>query len=378
MEYMIRIFPANGVKLFNKYSRRCFQLPRYCSTETSESKKQKKPHPYRNIHPWKSLTQFSNSLVAGVIHNEDGLVAVNKPYGISGRNREIKIDKPTRIVNDVNYSLEDAVPHIASALGYQSLQLIKTPEKFASGIALLSANETVQNAVEKSLRRAEGMRILSKTYWVVTTKLPNMMEGEMRLAIRQQPEPGGTFTQPVIITSWTKKEQKTREIKILNVQFKVISNAIDNISSLVQIRSSTVRWHALRLLAATVLYSPILGDEKYGSRIKNVLGKWVNVSPFVDAAKEPPKLDKHFLKKLDLQQGKESLIPTHIHLREMYLPMYKKKDRTLILTAPPMPEFTWTCKQLRFKHDLFTNEKTNQTNDKECEDKEFARHQAVT
>lgn len=182
--------------------------------------------------------------------------------------------------------------------------------------------------------------------------------------------------QPIIVKTWTNREQKDRTIKILNVQFKLISNSTDNLSSFLQIRSSTTKWHALRLFAATVLHSPILGDEKFGSRVKNIMGKWVNLSPWVEAAREPPKLDGKLLQKLNLRRGKESLIPVHLHLREMFLPSYRKKDFDLILTAPPMPEFAWTCKRLGFKHDLFTDEKNRETrNDEETEP---LKHEAVS
>ena len=83
------------------------------------------------------------------------------------------------------------------------------------------------------------------------------------------------------------------------------------------------------------------------------MGKWVNVSPFVEAARVPPKLDKTLLQLLRISPTKQSIIPAHIHLREIFLPKYKSKEKDVILTAPPMPEFTWTCKKLQFKHELF-------------------------
>jgi len=106
-----------------------------------------------------------------------------------------------------------------------------------------------------------------------------------------------------------------------------------------------------------------------------VFGKLVNISPFVEAAQLPPRLNKELLEILKLSSAKQDIIPVHLHLREVFLPMYPLKDRDVVLTAPPMPEFEWTCRQLEFKHELFQDKDEDLT---EKDVLEHARLEAVT
>lgn len=133
-------------------------------------------------------------------------------------------------------------------------------------------------------------------------------------------------------------------------------------ASLLEIKSSTSQWHAVRLFAATVLLSPILGDRIYGSRAQDVLGKYINVSPFTEAAHAPPELDKDLLQHLKLTRAKTLIIPAHVHLREMFLPWFRNKGNDITITAAPQPEFLWTCQQLQMDEEIlesFNNDSKN-------------------
>lgn len=61
--------------------------------------------------------------------------------------------------------------------------------RFTSGVALLSANNKAANGVKKALERAQGMRIVPATYWAVTTRVPHVIHGEKRLAMRMKEGP---------------------------------------------------------------------------------------------------------------------------------------------------------------------------------------------
>lgn len=138
-------------------------------------------------------------------------------------------------------------------------------------------------------------------------------------------------------------------MKILNVEFNVLSNSTLNLCSLVEIRSSTTKWHALRLFASTFLYSPILGDNLYASRIQKVGDTYVQVDPFQESTELPAKVDKPILELLNIESSQQHIIPVHIHLRSLGLPSFLGKGKDLIVEAPLIPPFDWTCKQLQFK-----------------------------
>ncbi|XP_012280610.1 mitochondrial RNA pseudouridine synthase rpusd4-like [Orussus abietinus] len=330
-------------------------LNKYYTTRAKEAT-ERKIHPYKNVHPWKSVDQFSNELVCDVIYNKDGLIAINKPYGISGKNNTNingnGADKKIipHIPNAVDYTLSDAIPYIAKTLGYQSLKLIKSLERYTAGIILLAESEKVENAVIKSFNRAQGFGIIPKTYWVVTTKLPREVKGIYRLGLTLQQSPCRTFKQAVFEPVIGKNREKRGEVNIFKADFKLISNSTLNLCSLIEIKASPAKWHSVRLFSSTILYSPILGDQIYGSRVQNVMGTWVNIGPFNEVAQRPPVLSRDLLHLLELTPKMTPIVPAHVHLRRIELPWFYGKGKDLILEARLRPEFLWTCKKLQFKH----------------------------
>ncbi|XP_034949055.1 mitochondrial mRNA pseudouridine synthase RPUSD3-like [Chelonus insularis] len=347
------------------------KYPQIKSTSESEKSKEKSLHPYRKIHPWKSKSHFIKSIIEKhVIYNWDGLVAVNKPYGISARidrNLVKNTEYQSGIHNEVKYTITDALPQLADELKYDSLTIVRCPEKFTSGIVLLSATDKIKKAVEKALERAEKLRLIPRTYWTVTRRVPVSTENEEkeeRLAMRLVISPDKKNVMPVIIKRWSHNEQKRREVKILNIQYKVLCNSTLNLASLVEIKSSTTQWHAIRLYAATELLSPILGDRIHGSRAQDVMGRFMKMNPFVEAAHVIPQLDRNLLKILRVTQGKSMMIPVHVHLREIFLPSFLRKGNDIEIKAPLHPEFLWTCRRLKFKEEIFNPvEKEDNTSD---------------
>ncbi|XP_076667893.1 mitochondrial mRNA pseudouridine synthase Rpusd3 [Andrena cerasifolii] len=305
----------------------------------------KERHPFKDMHPWKSITEFSTALVNNVIYNQDGLVVINKPYGI-GEARTVVHKQLHHIPNAVDYALQDALPHIAAQLKYSELTVVRKPEKYMTGVTLLAADPKVEKAVETALHRGNNF---TKTYWVITTRVPRTLKGKEQLAMKLVSSNCYKYRTPVIATSWYNNAIKRGEMKILNVEFNVLSNSTLNLCSLVQIRSSTQKWHALRLFASTFLYSPILGDNLYASRIQKVGQAYVQVDPFQESTKLPAKLDKQIIDLLNVRSVQQHIIPVHIHLRSVALPSFLGKGKDLIVEAPLIPPFDWTCKQLEFK-----------------------------
>ncbi|XP_026300657.1 mitochondrial RNA pseudouridine synthase rpusd4, partial [Apis mellifera] len=304
-----------------------------------------KNHPYGNIHPWKSLLEFSSDLVNNLIYNEDGLIILNKPYGIRSRKSNSFQSLKNNVSNGVNYTLEDALPYIAKELNYPNLNIIKSPEMYMSGITLLAANSNIQNAIE--LAYIHGQYFIN-TYWIVTVGIPKQSNNYSRLGIKLVSHPQFKNKKQILITSWSKNEEK--KIKILKTEYKILSNSILNLCSLIQLVSSTHHKHAIRLFASTFLYCPILGDNIYASQIQKIGNTYVRVHPFFTCS--APKLDDKLFKLLGVKPNNENIIPTHIHLRSIVLRNFLGK--TLKIEAPLPPYFDWTCNQLEFKHIIET------------------------
>lgn len=156
--------------------------------------------------------------------------------------------------------------------------------------------------------------------------------------------------QPVILTKWSINAVKRNEVQLLNINYKIISNSTHNLSSLIEMEASVKRWHSLRLFASTMLYSPILGDNYHGSRVQEIMGTWIKVNPFAESCWDMPKINQQLLQLLDIKQSQQEIIPAHIHLRNVYLTSFGKQKKDIVLEAPLIHPFDWTCKQLMFKH----------------------------
>ncbi|CAD1476722.1 unnamed protein product [Heterotrigona itama] len=311
-----------------------------------------KNHSYKYIHPWKSLSQFTDNLLNNIIYNKDGLVALNKPYGIRRRIFESEINEiRNNVPYGVSYTLEDALPYIATQLNYPNLTIVKCPEMYMSGIALLAANSRVHRSIELSY---SNYKYPLNTYWIITVGIPKQLKSEFHLAIKAISNPQFKERKLVLTTSWSQNDKKLRRVKVIKGEYEVLSNSTLNLCSLIQLKSSTHNKSTIRLFAATMLYSPVLGDNIYASRIQKVGNTYVRADPFFSCP-GLPKLDTKLLKLLVVKPSEQAIIPTHIHLKSINLSNFF--GRTLTIESPLMPYFDWSCKQLEFKHLMSTIDK---------------------
>ncbi|XP_033361184.1 mitochondrial RNA pseudouridine synthase rpusd4-like isoform X1 [Bombus vosnesenskii] len=302
-------------------------------------------HPYKHIHPWKSFRQFSDDLLNNIVYNKDGLIVLNKPYGIRRKSPDTStIHIRNNLPNGIDYTLNDALPYIAKQLNYLNLTIVRCPEMYMSGITLLAADEYVHHAIELACARSHFQ---TNTYWIITVGIPKQLEGQTRLGMKVISNPQFKHRKIILTSSWSHNEEKYRKIKLLKTQYKVLSNSTLNLCSLIELKSSTHSKNALRVFATTYLYTPILGDNIYASRIQKIGNTYVRVDPFLSSP-GLPKLDIRLLRLLNVRPNQQEIIPTHIHLKSIVLPQFF--GETLTIEAPLMPPFDWTCKQLDFKY----------------------------
>ncbi|EZA49789.1 hypothetical protein DMN91_003387 [Ooceraea biroi] len=322
----------------------------YC---TAEQKNEKTVHPYCNIHPWKSESEFASSVLKNVLYNADGIVAINKPYGIpiKGSFRRESSDPSIKschnIVGAVDYSLETVLPYLAKQLDVPTLIPCTGSERYMSGVYIFGTNPSVSNEVEFAQRRAMHMKKFN-TYWVITSRVPSTLKGQYHLGMQYVHSKDSK--KPIIVTKWSNNDVKKREVRILNVNYKLIANSTENLSSLIEMSVSTKRWHSIRLFAATMLYSPVLGDNYHGSRVQEVMGTWMKVDPFAESCFEMPTMKKELLELLNLRRSQQEIIPCHTHLKSVFLGSYGRQRKDILIEAPLMHPFDWTCKQLMFKN----------------------------
>lgn len=61
---------------------RCLHEPRVKRHGAGTESAERSPHVYKCLYPWKSTAEFVEHLAENVLFNQDGLVALSKPYGV--------------------------------------------------------------------------------------------------------------------------------------------------------------------------------------------------------------------------------------------------------------------------------------------------------
>ncbi|XP_021926055.1 RNA pseudouridylate synthase domain-containing protein 3-like isoform X2 [Zootermopsis nevadensis] len=248
------------------------------------------------------------------------------------------------LVGQKQYYLTEALPHIAGNLGYNSLTVLKKPERYTSGVTVLSSCEKVLEKVKKCIKKASGRQQLCAHYWAVVIGNPQPDSAFLKLGLTLKENPCiSNDKQPVVMQKWSNKAVKQGDVKVFRVEHHTLYR--QNFASLVEICPSATKWHFLRVYLAHLL-SPVLGDNMYGSRVHQVMGVPLAINPCSDAARGPKNLPQKLLEALSIKPGQEIIIPTHLHLRRLILPHYLGKDSDLIIEAPLPSSFQWTCKSL--------------------------------
>ncbi|XP_069695780.1 mitochondrial mRNA pseudouridine synthase Rpusd3-like [Periplaneta americana] len=307
-------------------------------------------HEYSKVNPWNSLKEFSDFLMKNIIYNKDDIVVLNKPYGVGLSPPSTTPQRKTNTVitntahsGQRDYYLNMALPHIAEKLGYETLTVLKIPERYTSGVTVLSPCDKVIDKVRKCMKKASGRHQLFAHYWAVVIGNPQPNSAVLKMGITLKKNPNNNKDkQPVVLKEWSKNSVKCQEVKVFRVEHHTLCQ--QHLASLVEIRPSGTKWHFLRVYLAH-MQSPILGDNLYGSRVQTIMGVPVTINPCSDAAKSPKKLPDNLKASLSLQPGQEVIIPTHLHLRRLILPHYLGHG-DLILEAPVPSSFQWTCECL--------------------------------
>ena len=209
-----------------------------------------------------------------VLYKDKDILVLNKPAGLAvqgGTKTSRHIDG---MLDALKFELDEK-PHLVQRLDKESF-------------GILVVARTVQSAATLSdLFKTKKIR---KTYWALVAGLPNPDKGKIEAPLIQK-RTGKNSDKRVV------DKEGLSAVSLYEVQ----DHLTDKVSWL-QMSPLTGRTHQLRIHAAEILKTPILGDTRYGKRS--------------DLTKELP--TKMFL-----------------HARAISLPLEKKK--TIIIEAP-LPE----------------------------------------
>lgn len=223
-----------------------------------------------------SLSKKDSALMHGmVLYKDKDIIVLNKPSGLAVQGGTKTTHHIDGLLDALRFDYEEK-PHLVHRL-----------DKETSGILVVA--RTAQSAAYFS--KLFKTKDIHKTYWALVAGVPKPMEGKIEAPLVQKKIGLKTDVR-------TTDENGQEAVSLYAVQ----DHLADKVSWL-QMSPLTGRTHQLRIHAAEVLKTPILGDARYGR--KN------------DLTNDLP--DKMFL-----------------HARAISIPLANKKE---LVVEAPLPEY---------------------------------------
>lgn len=272
------------------------------------------------------LTQEQILLILkdSIIHEDDKLVVIDKPYGL-----------PSHGGPGVHHSVGKLRDLLASRIDrtglLQRLYLVHRLDKETTGVMVLA----------KSLQVAEfllGMfkkRQVVKRYWVITKSVPNPQQGIIDIPMAEDMV-GDRYRMSLRPIVQADGRPPVRPSSMMADSFEAVTRyrvlTENGSAALVECTPETGVKHQIRCHLAFGLNTPILGDHKYSHYSKMA----------------PQKLHPEMLQKLGVRQAKVRHIPMHLHAKALVLPEWID-GRNLFVSARLPAHFVQNMKWLKLK-----------------------------
>eukprot|EP00088_Acartia_fossae_P003673 TRINITY_DN11572_c0_g1_i2.p2 TRINITY_DN11572_c0_g1~~TRINITY_DN11572_c0_g1_i2.p2 ORF type:complete len:413 (-),score=57.59 TRINITY_DN11572_c0_g1_i2:265-1503(-) len=300
-----------------------------------ENKKRKLISVFKSVTNFKSKQQLEKLLCQSILYynpdDKNGLVGINKPYGL-----------PVHPSKDTEFNLVSCIPAIANHLELDHLELIKSTERYTSGITLLASSKDALEKIQKTKIRVRKERLLNDSYLTLVsghTKMDSLED--FCLTLKEFPELENPLFSKVakepIIKSVTRSHwaRMNKKERLQHAHVASIQKSSKVPMTLVNISPSTTKNHLIRVYLAHKGF-PVLGDNLYSYRVKTILGKkvnWSNVA--VSQTNKNQILPSSMLELFGMDKSDVWRIPACIHHWRCVLPGWTSKKKDVTIFAPP-------------------------------------------
>ena len=185
-----------------------------------------------------------------VLHEDNHLIAVNKPAGILSQGDQTG---DTTVMDWV----KTYIKHRYNKPGDVFLGSIHRLDRPVSGVLLFGRTSKGLSRMNDQFRD----RKVSKTYWAIVSDQPQPIEGNLKGYIFKDTERNKSKIVPKA------NSNRHQGAKLAKLDYKMLGRVGSNV--LLQVTPETGRPHQIRVQLADQLGTPIRGDLKYGDGHRN-------------------------------------------------------------------------------------------------------------
>lgn len=325
---------------------------------------------YRNLYPWSDLNQFFDIIKGTIayVSPDKALIAINKPFGVgtfTAEDLNTKKQNVDRLLYKIpgrpRYCLLDILKPLADEFKSPTpYTVIKGIDRYMSGLVLLTNDpDTYQPRFKKAIASGRinkqppyGLRAITSGYPLLNK---NKIYEKVAVDLIEIDELG-EFKEPLILPHVTNRHKKNHEHDKTTFQAELEIKKINReySTSLVELYVSKLAWDFPRCYISSKT-SFILGDVRFSKRIREILGRPIQVSAFrsshrYDDSYEP--LNSKLRNRLGVY--KNASIPLMLDLHAIRLKGFDRTQerRDLVIKSPYMPvHFALTAERLNLLDD---------------------------
>lgn len=321
---------------------------------------------YRNIYPWASLNQFVDQIKSTIAYKspDNSLIALNKPFGVGTyivQDRNTTKQNQDKILYQLHgyprYCLSDALDPLTQEFNSPApYKIIKGIDRYMSGLVLITND---LNKHGRNFHRSIASARINKTppygMRAITSGYPTIKSNKIyeRVGIEQtEIDEFGDYKEPIVVPNpGSSFEGKHKYKRVFQAELEVKKVNREYSASLVELYVSKLAWDFPRCYISSKT-SFILGDVRFSKRIREILGKPIQVSAFksshrYDDGYEPLNSKLGNL----LGVSKNASIPLMLDLHTFRLKGFEHK-KDLLIKSPYMPiHFALTAQRLNLLDD---------------------------
>lgn len=320
---------------------------------------------YQNLYPWKNLQEFVKLIKSTIAYTseDNSVIALNKPFGVGIYASQDKNDTKQnqdkllyKLRGYPKYCIEDVLKPLSDELeSPKPYKVLKGLDRYMSGLVLITNDfDFYRPKFLKSLAHSRCKKIPPYGLRAITSGYPTINSNKIQETIGVElieVDDLGDYKEPIIVTKPSKrffnKYEKNRET--YQVEFEVKKTNREYSVALVELYLSNLKYDFARCYVSSKT-SFILGDVRFSKRIREILGKPIQVSAF----KSSHRYDDNYEplnSKLQSLFGvyKNASIPLMLDLHAIRLKGFDRtrKSRDLFIQSPYMPvHFALTAKRL--------------------------------